>query len=48
MPHIPLRQLRPELFENEFETDSDDDDSTADDYASMESTSKFMTSAEGY
>ena len=26
MPHTPLRELRPELFENEFETDSDDDE----------------------
>ena len=25
MPDTPLRELRPELFENEYEADSDDD-----------------------
>ena len=30
MPYTPLRKLRPELFVNEYETDSDDDTNSDD------------------
>ena len=37
MPRTPLRDLRPELFENEYQTDSDDHDND-----SMESTGEKL------
>ena len=39
MPHTPLRKLKPEPFQNDYETDSDnnDNDDTSDDDISGES-----------